>query len=178
MLKNPVMFVTEVGAVVTTVLMFTGTQGAPFGFLLQIALWLWFTVLFANFAEAMAEGGEKRRPTLCGRRARRPSRTASRESIEKSRPSSCARKISSLSRREKSSRATARSSRAPRPWMNPPSPANPPRSCGRLERPQRRDWRHACSLTSSRFALPRIRGNFSRPDDWTGRRRETTKDTE
>jgi K+-transporting ATPase ATPase B chain len=59
MLKNPVMFVTEVGAVVTTVLMFTGTQGAPFGFLVQIALWLWFTVLFANFAEAMAEGRGK-----------------------------------------------------------------------------------------------------------------------
>src|SRR4029453_4413213 len=58
-LKNPVMFVTEVGAVVTTVLMFTGTQGAPFGFLVQIALWLWFTVLFANFAEAMAEGRGK-----------------------------------------------------------------------------------------------------------------------
>jgi K+-transporting ATPase ATPase B chain len=40
MLKNPVMFVTEVGAVITTVLMFTGSQGAPFGFLLQITLWL------------------------------------------------------------------------------------------------------------------------------------------
>ena len=59
MVKNPVMFVTEVGAAVTTVLMFSGTQGAPFGFLLQITLWLWFTVLFANFAEAMAEGRGK-----------------------------------------------------------------------------------------------------------------------
>src|SRR6476469_8161450 len=59
MVKNPVMFVTEVGAAITTVLMFTGTQGAPFGFLVQIALWLWFTVLFANFAEAMAEGRGK-----------------------------------------------------------------------------------------------------------------------
>ena len=59
MVKNPVMFVTEVGAAVTTVLMFTGTQGAPLGFLLQITLWLWFTVLFANFAEAMAEGRGK-----------------------------------------------------------------------------------------------------------------------
>ena len=59
MLRNPVMFVTEVGAVITTVLMFTGSQGAPFGFLLQITLWLWFTVLFANFAEAMAEGRGK-----------------------------------------------------------------------------------------------------------------------
>src|SRR5471032_1084609 len=56
--KNPVMFVVEVGAALTTGLMlktlFTG--GAGFGFELQIAAWLWFTVLFANFAEAMAEG--------------------------------------------------------------------------------------------------------------------------
>jgi K+-transporting ATPase ATPase B chain len=59
MVGNPVMFVTEVGAAITTVLMFTGTEGAPFGFLLQVTLWLWFTVLFANFAEAMAEGRGK-----------------------------------------------------------------------------------------------------------------------
>ncbi len=59
MVGNPVMFVTEVGAVITTVLLFAGGQGASFGFLLQITLWLWFTVLFANFAEAMAEGRGK-----------------------------------------------------------------------------------------------------------------------
>ena len=60
MVKNPVMFVTEVGAAVTTVEMFFARQhGEPFGFVLQIALWLWFTVLFANFAEAMAEGRGK-----------------------------------------------------------------------------------------------------------------------
>src|SRR6195952_1040946 len=59
MVGNPVMFVTEGGAAITTVLMFTGGQGASFGFLLQITLWLWFTVLFANFAEAMAEGRGK-----------------------------------------------------------------------------------------------------------------------
>jgi potassium-transporting ATPase ATP-binding subunit len=59
MLGNPVMFVTEVGAAITTVLMFMGTEGAPFGFLLQVTIWLWFTVLFANFAEAMAEGRGK-----------------------------------------------------------------------------------------------------------------------
>ena len=56
--KNPVMFVTEVGAAITTVLLVTG-RGAEFGFQFQIALWLWFTVLFANFAEAMAEGRGK-----------------------------------------------------------------------------------------------------------------------
>src|SRR5580765_6249060 len=60
MVKNPVMFVTEVGAVVTTVEMFfAGAHGEPLGFVLQIAIWLWFTVLFANFAEAMAEGRGK-----------------------------------------------------------------------------------------------------------------------
>jgi hypothetical protein len=57
MAKNPVMFVVEVGSVVTTVLLFG--HGGHFGFNLQITLWLWFTVLFANFAEAMAEGRGK-----------------------------------------------------------------------------------------------------------------------
>ena len=64
MLGNPVMFVTEVGAAITTVLMFAGTEGAPFGFLLQVTLWLWFTVVFANFAEAMAEGRGKAQADL------------------------------------------------------------------------------------------------------------------
>src|SRR6202522_2844067 len=59
--KNPVMFVVEVGAVLTSVDLVRGlihhSQG--FGFSLQITVWLWFTVLFANFAEAMAEGRGK-----------------------------------------------------------------------------------------------------------------------
>ena len=60
MVKNPVMFVTEVGAAVTTVeLFFAHQHGESFAFVLQIAIWLWFTVLFANFAEAMAEGRGK-----------------------------------------------------------------------------------------------------------------------
>src|SRR4051794_2318465 len=60
MVKNPVMFVTEVGAAVTTAeIFFARAHREPFGFVLQIALWLWFTVLFANFAEAMAEGRGK-----------------------------------------------------------------------------------------------------------------------
>jgi len=61
MMKNPVMFVVEVGSVATTILLIRDLlkhQGA-FGFNLQITLWLWFTVLFANFAEAMAEGRGK-----------------------------------------------------------------------------------------------------------------------
>ena len=57
MMANPVMFVVEIGSVITTILLFRG--GAAFKFNLQITLWLWFTVLFANFAEAMAEGRGK-----------------------------------------------------------------------------------------------------------------------
>jgi len=57
MMGNPVMFVVEIGSVITTALLFK-SSGA-FKFNLQITLWLWFTVLFANFAEAMAEGRGK-----------------------------------------------------------------------------------------------------------------------
>jgi len=57
MMGNPVMFVVEIGSVITTVLLFKGASA--FKFNLQITLWLWFTVLFANFAEAMAEGRGK-----------------------------------------------------------------------------------------------------------------------
>src|SRR5215831_3910059 len=60
MMGNPVMFVVEVGSVLTTILLIRNiAKGAPVGFELQITLWLWFTVLFANFAEAMAEGRGK-----------------------------------------------------------------------------------------------------------------------
>src|SRR5512143_1973388 len=58
MVKNPVMFVTMVGAVLTTAGIFTGPP-AERGFITQLAIWLWFTVLFANFAEAVAEGRGK-----------------------------------------------------------------------------------------------------------------------
>src|SRR5438046_9018703 len=57
MIKNPVMFVTMVGAALTTVGIFTAS--ADRGFIAQLAVWLWFTVLFANFAEAVAEGRGK-----------------------------------------------------------------------------------------------------------------------
>jgi K+-transporting ATPase ATPase B chain len=61
MVKNPVMFVTEVGAAVTTLGLLLGQsgEGESMGFGLQVTLWLWFTVLFANFAEALAEGRGK-----------------------------------------------------------------------------------------------------------------------
>jgi len=61
-IKNPVMFVVWIGSVLTTLLFLQAVVGsgeAPAGFILSIALWLWFTVLFASFAEAMAEGRGK-----------------------------------------------------------------------------------------------------------------------
>jgi len=61
-LRNPVMFCVYVGSILTTVLWIAALAGqaeAPAGFILAIALWLWFTVLFANFAEALAEGRSK-----------------------------------------------------------------------------------------------------------------------
>lgn len=60
--KNPVMFVTEVGSLITTLLWIQALAGkgeAPAGFIGAITLWLWFTVIFANFSEALAEGRGK-----------------------------------------------------------------------------------------------------------------------
>src|ERR1700704_1281338 len=61
MIKNPVMFVVEVVAALTTVIFFKNVTGGgeSLGFTFQIILWLWFPVLFANFAEAVAEGRGK-----------------------------------------------------------------------------------------------------------------------
>jgi len=72
MMRNPVMFVVEVGSVITSVLLVEDVlrERADLGFDLQITLWLWFTVLFANFAEAMAEGrGKAQADTLRKSRA-------------------------------------------------------------------------------------------------------------
>lgn len=60
--RNPVMFVVYIGSILTTLLGLQALQGhgeAPVGFIFAVALWLWFTVLFANFAEALAEGRSK-----------------------------------------------------------------------------------------------------------------------
>ncbi len=61
-MRNPVMFVVEVGSILTTVLfvysLFSSGEESP-AYILTVSLWLWFTVLFANFAESMAEGRGK-----------------------------------------------------------------------------------------------------------------------
>jgi K+-transporting ATPase ATPase B chain len=86
LLKNPVIFVVEVGAALTTVFLIRDTfVGAPgIGFGLQIALWLWFTVMFANFAEAMAEARGK----------------AQADSLRKAQTDSMAKRITSSSKIE------------------------------------------------------------------------------
>ncbi|RDU98090.1 potassium-transporting ATPase subunit KdpB [Trinickia dinghuensis] len=61
-LRNPVMFCVYIGSILTTILWIAALAGqaeAPAGFILAVSLWLWFTVLFANFAEALAEGRSK-----------------------------------------------------------------------------------------------------------------------
>src|SRR6202049_2584416 len=67
LMKNPVMFVVEIGAALLTVELVSHVMrhSHGFGFEFQITVWLWFTVLFANFAEAMAEGrGKAQEDTL------------------------------------------------------------------------------------------------------------------
>ena len=63
-IKNPVMFVVLVGSILTTGLYIQALLGrgeAPAGFILAITLWLWFTLIFANFSEAWLKAGERRR---------------------------------------------------------------------------------------------------------------------
>ena len=78
LVKNPVIFIVGIGAVLTTIIVFLGIfQGGYSSFNLQIAIWLWFTVLFANFSEAIAEGRGK----------------AQAESLRKNRTQTVARKM-------------------------------------------------------------------------------------
>src|SRR3989449_11235177 len=85
--RNPVMFVVYVGSILTTLLWIQALAGqgeAPAWFIFWVSVWLWFTVLFANFAEAMAEGRGKAqaaslrraRRDLQAKRLARPERTA------------------------------------------------------------------------------------------------------
>jgi K+-transporting ATPase ATPase B chain len=93
--RNPVMFVVYVGSILTTLLWaqaLVGRGEASAGFIFGVSLWLWFTVLFANFAEAMAEGRgkaqaaslRKARRDLQAKRLARPERTAKIEMVSAS----------------------------------------------------------------------------------------------
>ena len=75
--RNPVMFVVEIGATITTIVLIQqiATRTGNVGFTLQITLWLWFTVVFANFAEAMAEArGKAQADTLRATKKETPAR--------------------------------------------------------------------------------------------------------
>jgi len=91
-LRNPVMFVTEIGSLLTTaiyVMALLGHAEARAGFIFWIALWLWFTVYFANFAEAMAEGRgkaqadslRKARRDVSAKKLEKPERNAAFQSL-------------------------------------------------------------------------------------------------
>jgi len=85
MMKNPVMFIVEVGAVLTTLLLIPGlTEQINYLFQVQITLWLWATVLFANLAEAVAEGRGK----------------AQADALRKAKTETTARRLSGLRRQE------------------------------------------------------------------------------
>jgi K+-transporting ATPase ATPase B chain len=94
-IRNPVMFVVYAGSILTTLLWFqalVGTGEAPAGFIFWVSVWLWFTVLFANFAEAMAEGRGKAqaaslrraRRELQAKRLQRPQRGAAHQLVSAS----------------------------------------------------------------------------------------------
>src|SRR2546429_7925798 len=93
--RNPVMFVVYVGSILTTLLWVQALVGkgeAPAWFIFWVSIWLWFTVLFANFAEAMAEGRgkaqaaslRKARGDLQAKRLRRPEANAGLETVSAS----------------------------------------------------------------------------------------------
>ncbi|CAG1012916.1 partial Potassium-transporting ATPase ATP-binding subunit, partial [Anaerolineales bacterium] len=87
MVRNPVMFVVEVGSVLTIALWIQALLGqgeAPAGFIGAIALWLWFTVLFANFSEAVAEGrGKAQAESLRKARQDTPAKKVGRLQVER-----------------------------------------------------------------------------------------------
>ncbi len=131
--RNPVIFIVEVGSVITTAIFFRDLFGSgdhePLWFTGTVALWLWLTVLFANFAEAIAEGrGKAQANALRATRTttvayRRSETGGSRRSL---RPSSGAA-TSSSSRPARSFPRTARSSKASARWTSRPSRASPHR---------------------------------------------------
>ncbi len=124
LMKNPVMFVVEVGAALTTVFLVRDafTARADLAFELQIALWLWFTVLFANFAEAMAEARGKAqadslRKTKTDALGQAP--PGKREHRAGPLLAAACRRCGDLRARANSSPEMARSSKASRRWMSP-----------------------------------------------------------
>ena len=163
LMRNPVIFVTEVVSAVVTILFVRDlvAQNGNALFCGQIALWLWFTVLFANFAEAMAEGRGKAQADACAApaRIRRPSGSpiprAAAGSTSPSTRSICGSATSFSSKPATSSPPMARSSKASPRSTNPPSPVNRHRSSANPAAtvPPSPAARR-CSPTGSRCASP------------------------
>ena len=125
MIRNPVMFVVEIGSVITTVVFF----GRPGLFVGLVTLWLWATVLFANFAEAVAEGrGKAQADTLRrGRGKPWPACSGRTAAPRRSRRPSCGPATSPSSRPGRSFPATATWWRGWRSSTSRPSRVSPPR---------------------------------------------------
>src|SRR6266545_468968 len=160
-LRNPAMFVVEVGSVLVTLRFLVNLiqGGGPGGrsFTGQVALWLWFTVLFANFAEAMAEGRGKAQADQLRRTRKETTARRLRQdgSTERVPPPPCARAMRSWSRPARSSPATAKSSRASPQWTSRPSPVSPLRSSARRAgTAPRSPAAPRCSPTGSACASP------------------------
>ena len=131
LVRNPVMFVVAVGCVFTTASFFSRVvTGADAGFSGQISLWLWFTVLFANFAEALAEGrGKAQADTLRSARTDTVAhRLLSDGTVETVSASGWPRRPCGCGGGRHDPPPTARSSKVWAPWTNPPSPASRLRS--------------------------------------------------
>ena len=127
LVRNPVMFVVAVGCVFTTASFFSRVvTGADAGFSGQISLWLWFTVLFANFAEALAEGrGKAQADTL---RSARTDTVAHRLLSDGTVETVSASELAPGDRVVVEAGDMARLSKVWPPWTNPPSPASRLRS--------------------------------------------------
>ena len=137
MLRNPVMFVVEVGSLLTTVLWIQALFGkgeAPAGFIGGVALWLWFTVLFANFSEAVAEGrGKAQAEALRKTRQDHPGQEIAPPGPPGQIRTGCLGEPAQRRSVPGGNRTTscpwmARSSKALPRWTRAPSPAKAPRS--------------------------------------------------
>ncbi len=126
-LKNPVMFIVELGSVITTgifVLDLARGHTGSLWFVGVIAIWLWLTVLFANFAEAIAEGRGKAQANALRATRTTTIATLPRRRVETCPRPSCSAATSSSSTPARSSRPTARSSRASARSTSRRSPAS------------------------------------------------------
>ena len=187
--RNPVMFVVYVGSILTTILWLQALLGkgeAPAGFILAITLWLWATLLFANFAEAIAEGRSKaqaaslksaRKDTVAKKLARRRARRAC-DARRRRAPAAQGRRRARRAGRSRPGRRRGDRRRGvdQRKRGHRRERAGDPRGGQRLQHGHRRH-RRAVGLDHRAHQRQPGRG-VPRPDDRHGRRREAAEDAE